>query len=432
MHTDHNLRVVARTAELTASDDPDGDDEEEAWRFGGVAVGEGDILHTDERKPVLFTADVLAETAHTQAGEPLSKNHPEDNQGNPIYPPPVEETAGTVEKAGYVPGKGLVYEAKTHDETIAKGVKAGSFDVSVHPTFDLGEQDPETGAYIPKNLEFQDLATVSKGMSPSNTAEWGPNQALASWTRDADIASEIEAHAPDGTQVGDVPGTEAEAIGWFRRLAAKAGITATDGAPDGDEEAESSAAETDTTKSMNDDEREQRIEFITANGDYDEESLEAMDDDVLETTHEVVATATADDGGDDGTDGGDDDGDSDEDPEGDAPEGDMNAVMDRLDELEEKMVTKENAGDLVEEATAKKDKAEKVEEIIAKADDYDEDDREDLMASADALIEKEHTRATAPASLPGMTGTKSQVAASAHDHDEDDLDEYGTGVQGNN
>lgn len=376
----HNLRVSARTARLTASDD----EGEGGYRFGGIAVGENDILYTDDGTPVIFTPEVLAESAETQAGEPLSIDHPEDDTGNPVYPPPVDQTPGKVPKAGYVPGQGLGYEANTHDESIANGVKAGSYDVSVHPTFDLtDEQDPETGAYIPTNVEFLDLSVVSKGMSPSNTAEWGPNAALASWTRQADIGAEIEAQAtPDE-----------EPPNWFRSWAEKLGLTASaDEDPEVDEQESDEPAESGTDETDNTD--------MT-----DEETEETAEEQPGEEEVDEVETKTT-------------------------PETDTNTVEVDIGEHEDfDAFLDSKIEQQVSEATAKKDKAEMADEVIAASEDYDEDDRESLIASD--FLDRIHDRETSTtgAHLPGSAGARSSVTASVNGDGEDLVDEYGTGMQ---
>jgi hypothetical protein len=188
----HDLRVSARTAQLLASDGDE--DDGPPWRFSGIAVAAGDILHMEDGTPVLFTEEELRAAAETQTDEPLTVDHPTDDDGRPQYPPPTDETVGKVKQAGWLDSvEGVGYDAATHDEEIAQGVQAGSYEVSVHPTFALGEKDPETGAYVAENVEFRDLSVVSKGDSPSNTVEWGPNQALASYTRSADIGEELTA-----------------------------------------------------------------------------------------------------------------------------------------------------------------------------------------------------------------------------------------------
>ncbi|WP_459191831.1 DUF7282 domain-containing protein [Halosimplex sp. J119] len=538
----HDLRVSARTARLTAGSN---DEDEPPYRFSGVAVAAGDILHMDDGTPVLFTEDELKKAAETQAGEPLTKDHPADEDGRPVYPPPTDETVGKVPKAGWLDSQQAVgYEATAHDESIAQGVQAGSYEVSVHPTFELGAKDEKTGAYKAKNITFRDLSIVSKGDSPSNTAEWGPNQALASYTQGTDIGAELT--AADGIDDVDDPeglveklarkfgiiGDSGDSRGavWFKdqtsdgtsvrvdearfadaewQLAAHlegddfpnigpglgpaigssdvydggkvamdatvpfddpldedttvyvvlhyAGeggevldpITAADGAyfydsafvgvaPDGAEVTAEESTGTETTgaesstdadhdgsSNMDSNTREQYVQFLTANAGFAEESLEAMDDDVLEQTYELAADGAADDAD---ADGGSNDGSDDPDGGGQTL-GDM--TVDELGDAlrDQGFVTQDQAGDLVEEAQAQASKQQKVDEIIAKADDYDKGDREDLLASADALVDREHQRVRGEltAQLPGSAGAGPSLTAGAGS--DADADDYGTGVQ---
>ena len=186
--TVQDLRVAARTAEIRAGS-------EDGYQFHGVAVGEGDILHTPDGEPVYFGRRELEAAADTQEDRPLSIDHPTDENGQSIYPPPAKESPGKVIRAKYVPEKGLAYEANLHDEDIAQGIKAGNYEVSVHPKFQLGEFDEEVQAYRPEldSLKFLDLSIVSEGMSPSNTAEWGPSQEILAWTRDGGLEKELHA-----------------------------------------------------------------------------------------------------------------------------------------------------------------------------------------------------------------------------------------------
>lgn len=448
---DHDIRVSARTAALRASD---GDDEDgPPWRFSGIAVAAGDILHMDDGTPVLFTEEELRKAAETQQGEPLTADHPRDEDGRPQYPPPTDETIGKVQKAGWLDSQEAVgYDASTHDEQIADGVQAGSYEVSVHPSFSLGDKDPETGAYVAKDIQFKDLSVVSKGDSPSNTAQWGPNQALASYTQSTDIGAELTAAGADvdddldadtqGVIRSTVAGV-AEALGFSPEvgdeLAAEGELGAEGGcgfvpssseADDGDtpNEPAEPGADDDSTTNMDDSTREQYVRFLTANAGFDEESVNAMDDDVLEQTYELAAEGAGDGAGDGSTDDDDDD-DPDDDPK---TLGEMTPAEAR-DALEEQgFVTEDSIADVADQVTAQASKSEKVDEIIAESDDYDEDDREELMSSADSLVEREHERVTGsggsqlPASA-GASGTELTAGAISTD-DGDDLDEYGTGV----
>jgi hypothetical protein len=420
------------------------DEDGPPWRFSGIAIAAGDILRMDDGTAVLFTEDELRKAAETQAGEPLSVDHPEDDDGRPQYPPPTEETVGKVPRAGWVSeASGVGYEATTHDEDVATGVQAGSFDVSVHPTFELGERDPETGAYIATNIRFRDLSVVSKGDSPSNTAEWGPNQALASLTADA-IGEELT--APDGDGDSDVSdGTIRSAV---RATLDAVGLSL----GDVDVDAEDIAAETMGAESpveddnssatdMDNDTREQYVAFLTANAGFEEESVSDMDDDVLERTYELAAEGAADDASADGgrTDNDPSDHDADADGDGDDDEQTLaemtpsEAASELGDQLEEQgFVTMENVDEVADELMAQQSKSEQVDEIIANSTDYDEDDREDLLASADKVVDREHDRVTGSngAQLPGSAGlTASAGQGLPSDADDDlDLEAYETGV----
>jgi len=188
----HTTYAPARTATLRA--DADALDSEGAngpYTFSGIAVGVDDVLTMADGTPVLFTEDELRRAAASQAnGNKLTVDHPEHDLGTS---PPVEATIGDVTKAGFVNGQGVAYEAVTHDPEIARGIKAGTYDVSVHPAFSLGDQDPDTGAYIAEDVEFTDLSVVSQGASPQNTARWGPSKQLAAWANDRDVGAELDA-----------------------------------------------------------------------------------------------------------------------------------------------------------------------------------------------------------------------------------------------
>jgi hypothetical protein len=430
----HDLRVSARTAQLLASDG-DGDDGP-PWRFSGVAVAAGDILHMEDGTPVLFTEDELRKAAETQADEPLTKDHPEDDQGRPVYPPPTDETVGKVPKAGWLDdAEGVGYEATTHDEEIAQGVQAGSYDVSVHPTFELGAKDPETGAYIARNIQFRDLSVVSKGDSLSNTAEWGPSQALASLTADA-IGDELTASADEGGTSDQESLVSSAVNGTLRALGLSPGdvdaerFSAEGGSTD-NEGAESPADADSDSSSMDDDSRKQYRTFITAHSSLDEDDVAEMGDGLLEQTHEIVAEAATD-GGDGGSTSDADD-DHDDDPSDDDDRTIADMTVDELGSAlrDQGFVTEDNVDDLTEQVTAQQTKGEKVDAIIANSDDYEEGDREDLMASADKVVDREHERVTGtPGSqLPGAAGLAASATPTGSDStDDEDVDAYGTGV----
>ncbi|WP_058365412.1 DUF7282 domain-containing protein [Haloparvum sedimenti] len=502
----HNedLRVSARTCRLTASAENDEDDP--PWRFGGIAVAAGDILHTQEGERVLFTEEELKAAAETQAGEPLTKDHPEDDQGRPKYPPDVDEAVGKVPKAGWVESEGGVgYEATTHDETIAAGVQGGSYEVSVHPFLVTEPYDGPEADVKAVDIVFGDLSVVSKGDSPSNTAQWGPNQALASWTETADIGSELTA-AADVDDDGDTRSLVrrlAERVGIVDSQDRRGGVFFPDQTTDGDaveigdasfddapwlitvhasgeeytdvgaglgpelgmsDPFEPGEYPTETQISLDESIEEDQTLFAllryhadgevsepiprSDGGHYLDSGFVAVAPDGVMDGEASEATAGATDGDEPAESGSDTDTnmgdnadgttDGPNDPDGGDAGGDDNKTLGEMtpDEAADQLgdalrdqgfVTEDDADQIVDQATAKNEKAEKVAEILAKSDDYDEEDREDLMASADSLIDKEYKRVRGElaASMPGNAGAASTLTAGS----DDAVDEYGTGVK---
>ena len=447
------VRVAARTATLQARDAP-GSDDDGPWTFSGIAVAAGDILYEADGTPILFTEEELRTAARTQTGEPLSRDHPSDEDGNPIYPPPTDETVGRVEAADFLDeAGGVAYRALTHDREVAQAVRAGTFDVSIHAVYERGDEDPETGAIVAENIRFRDLSVVSKGMSPSNTAEWGENYALA---------QALGGPAPGGDSGGDGDGAD-DGVDHDREGLIESTVKATlrafnldlDAAPPADggaagpgrdadsgdgTETETMGAESpvdDSTDNdiMDENQREQYRSFIVAHSSIDEENVAGMSDSLLKQTHSIVAEAAVEADGDDDPDAGADDGsDSDADADSDGAAGMEPADLTAQIESAVESVLEERAPDLVAQASARASKAEKVDAIIAASDEYGEDDREELLASADALVDSEHTRLTGSptgAPLPGALGSGSAtVQAGGRSDDDEDLDAYGTGVAG--
>lgn len=196
-----DITIPALTHELSADADEPFDPDGGPWVSSGISVAPGDILRMDDGTPVLMTEAELRKAAPTQADEPLSVDHPTDENGEYAYPPPSGNSPGTVTAAGFIDedGKsGVGYQTSVHDPDIARGLHAENYEVSVHPQFELGEQDPETGAYIAENIQFRDLSIVTKGDSPSNTANWGASAELAAWAHQTDIGAELTAAGSAG------------------------------------------------------------------------------------------------------------------------------------------------------------------------------------------------------------------------------------------
>jgi len=407
------LRVPVRY--LQAADDDDFDEDDPPWRFSGIAVGPGDVLHMEDGTPVLFKADELQDAADSQSGEPLTADHPQDEFGRPEYPPSTDDTYGKVEKSGYIDGKGVGYEAITHDPELARGIYAGTYEVSIHPRFKADQTDDETGLLMAEDVEFLDLSVVSKGDSPSNTANWGPSQELAAWVHaalnDADPnGAEASASAGEGDEE-----SAPEKRGFLQTMADVLGVDAdltaddTETAPAGeqgdDEPAESGATPSDTMDNND------KIQTLVSEHDFNEESLEAMSEEDLDRLYESVAEADPDGGG-----GGGDGSQDSNTTTVEADIGDHDSFEDYLDEL---------VAERVDEAEANREQADLVDEIIAHSDSFDEDDREELMSSARPVVEKLHEDATASTAsrLPGATGRGQQVTASAGGGDSEKFEE---------
>ena len=506
--TEHDIRAPAFYYELEAQDDgPLGS--EGPWRVSGVAVGEDSILQTPDGRPVLFDGDVLEAAADTQRGQPLSVDHPSDEDGQPTYPPPTDETAGKVVKAGYKPGKGLVYEAVVHDREIAKGIQAGSYEVSVHPVWEgFSERDELTGAYKPEGVKFLDLSVVSHGMDRANEARLGPSKELTAWARETDISAELTAADTARADVDDDP------EGLVERLARKMGILPDRGDRRGHVRVrdQTSDGETiiierasfddaswmpcahlegdeydigpglgpsigdgmamDAGETLHDGEIQfeepleedvdvyvalhfasdggEKLEHITsADGGYfydrafvgvapdgTEVTAEADAPESTETTAAESAVETQDTDMGDETPDGTTDG-QDNDPDG----GDGGADTKTLGEMtpseavealsDHGVVTEENADEIVAQAQDEITKTDQVDEIIAKSDDYDEDDRDELLASSPKVIDNVHERVREQnaVGLPGNAGAMGSLTASASG-DTEDTGDYGTGVEG--
>lgn len=393
------LRVPVRY--LQAADDDEFDEDDPPWRFSGIAVAPGDVLHMEDGTPILFKEEPLRNAAGSQAGEPLTADHPQDEYGRPEYPPSTDDTYGKVPKADYIDGKGIAYEATTHDPELARGIYAGTYEVSIHPRFKAEQTDDETGLLVAEDIEFLDLSVVSKGDSPSNTANWGPSQELAAWVHNNDIAAELS--GADEPPEADQDEPEPSPRGFLQTVANVLGVdvdldddvdteTATASEQGGDEPAESGATPSDT---MDD-----KIKTLVSEHDFNRESLEAMSDEDLERLYESVADA------DSGTGDGGSGGTQDSTPNTvEVDIGDHDSFEDYVADV---------ASDQVEAAKTQTEKSDLVDEIIAHSDSFDEDDREELMSSAKPVVEKLHDEATevTAARLPGATG-RDQIAAGA-------------------
>lgn len=407
MTDDNDIRVPVRYFNLQAGTNDDFDPDDGPWTFNGIAVGIGDILHMEDGTPVLMTEEELRRAAATQAGEPVTADHPTDEStGRPKYPPDTDETFGKVPKADFIEGKGVGYEMTVHDEELARGLYAGSYEVSVHPRFGAEERDPATGALIAENIEFLDLSVVSKGDSPSNTVNWGASQELAAWAHDNDISSELTAGDDDADL--DIDDDSAKTL--LSKAASMVGLDLDRFTVQADDEPAESGS--DSTTDMDNG----KIETLVDEHDFDEESLEAMEEDDLDRLHESLVDG---DGKQQNQGGNNDDSNTVE-----VDLGDHDSFDDYIDSRVE---------DQVAASKAEIETAEMVEEIIAHSDDFEEDDREDLMASSESVLEQLHDQATttSAAQLPGSVGRQSAVAGAGGGEDADEFKEIVAELSGN-
>jgi hypothetical protein len=416
-------RYVDRQA-LTATDDPTAG----PWTFSGVAVAPGDILHMADGTPVLFTEDELRTAAATQADKPLTDDHPPHEVGSS---PPRDSTIGRVESATFIPEKGVVYQARTHDADVAAGIHGESYDVSVHPAFKEGDRDPETGAITATDVQFTDMSVVTDGDSTRGTAQWGPSKDLAASYAAMDfdeLLADTDSDSDADPPTADDPTTFGQrmADGFASALGLTADVTdgqsgggdvSTPDDPGGDGSGRDADSGTDAM------DRDSYIQTLTDEHDFDDQFFEDMSDERLETMHNTITSTEADQPtGGDGQDSG----------SGEAEQTQTQTQADDGTEAEAAAgMAREDAKELFAELRAAERKDDQIAEIIAYDEDYDESDREELEASSPTVVEKIHDKATTSQAgpMPGIGGKRSAVEASVGSDSDDDLDAFGTGVQ---
>jgi len=153
--------------------------------ISGVAVGPGDVTKGLSGDRKVWRADELERAADSLAGGDLKALHS-------------ETVVGEVVDAGYVPDKGVVYEARVDDDEIAESISEGRLTVSVEARHDDGG-DVETDrgdAMSVTDIEFSDLAIVQHGAAPSASAEPGEAAALSP----AEIRALLEEDDPASTE----------------------------------------------------------------------------------------------------------------------------------------------------------------------------------------------------------------------------------------
>ena len=143
----------SRTAHLA-----DSDREKYDHIVHGVAHGE-DELTRGLKGPKYWPAAELETAAPTLEGQAVYKIHGDGDR----------EEIGAVLRSAYEPGLGVVYEAGLNDAGIAEELSSGQREVSIEAGNPRDvDQHAETGAAIMRDYEYTGLATPKSGASQAN------------------------------------------------------------------------------------------------------------------------------------------------------------------------------------------------------------------------------------------------------------------------
>lgn len=170
----------------------------------GVALGEGDKTrgaHGLKRWP----REALEPAAASLAGKPVTHNraNPKGHGGDVV---------GQITKTAYEPNIGVVYEARLTDSDVAQKLSLGQFEVSIEASNPERVEHDDEGAAILHGFEFDGMAVVENGASPSNHASAGSaadNAAIAALSAD-DIAAKLASYSVEysGTASGKLDESE--------------------------------------------------------------------------------------------------------------------------------------------------------------------------------------------------------------------------------
>jgi len=128
----------------------------------GVAIGEDEVTsHKDGDK--FWPAEQLMAATQSLIGVQLTKNHNHDK---------VEGVIGEVTDARYKEEVGILFEGKVYHDEVAKKIREGLLEVSVHAIHANGGWT-EVGEMIAENIEFKDLSVVPRGAATSNEVRVG-------------------------------------------------------------------------------------------------------------------------------------------------------------------------------------------------------------------------------------------------------------------
>lgn len=164
----------------------------------GVAIGENDRtngLHS----PKAWPREALEPAAVSLTGTPVTDNH----GGKPV---------GRVTRSAYEPGVGVVYEATLSDQDLANQLSLGQRDVSIEASNPERVEHDDEGAAILHGFQFDGMAVVENGASPSNHSSAGSaadNAAIAALSA-GDIAAKLASYSVEysGTSGGKLDESE--------------------------------------------------------------------------------------------------------------------------------------------------------------------------------------------------------------------------------
>jgi len=146
-------------------------DEGPPYTVHGVALGADDVTVGQSGIKKLWPAEELEKAADSLEGRSLVVDHNNDSDG----------VVGSVTKAGYKEGTGVIYQAELFDDELAEKISNGLLEVSIRGKHTDVEQMEETeeGAKVVEDIVFDNLSIVPTGAAPSNTIEIGETDELS-------------------------------------------------------------------------------------------------------------------------------------------------------------------------------------------------------------------------------------------------------------
>ena len=136
--------------------------------INGVAIGVGDVTRGLSGDQKVWTAEELRAAAASLKGTPV----------NPLHS---EQDVGEVVRAGFDADRGVLYEAKLEDASLAEQAADGHLEVSIEARHaDGGTVETDRGeAMLATNIQFTGLSLVQRGAAPSASAAAGEAAALS-------------------------------------------------------------------------------------------------------------------------------------------------------------------------------------------------------------------------------------------------------------